>query len=98
MSITSQQLTHIARLARIDADADEAERYASQLSRILDLVEQMNRIDTDHITPMSHPRQTALRLRPDKVNAPDEANRREAYQRIAPATEQGLYLVPRVIE
>ena len=111
MSITSEQVTHIARLARLGtaavadgdgadgaaadaADAD-AESYASELSRIMELVEQMNRVDTDHITPMSHPQQAGMRLRADKVNA---ENQREVYQRIAPATEQGLYLVPRVIE
>ena len=111
MSITSEQVTHIARLARLGtaavadgdgadgadgaADTADAESYASELSRIMELVEQMNRVDTDHITPMSHPQQAGMRLRADKVNA---ENQREVYQRIAPATEQGLYLVPRVIE
>ncbi len=95
MSITSQQITHIAHLARLETSPEEAEFYAGQLSRILELVEQMNRIDTDGITPMAHPQEAALRLRDDRVTADD---RREAYQRIAPAVEQGLYLVPRVIE
>ena len=81
--------------AAADAANADAESYASQLSRIMELVEQMNRVDTDHITPMSHPQQAGMRLRADKVNA---ENQREVYQRIAPATEQGLYLVPRVIE
>ncbi len=95
MSINSEQIAHIARLAGLGSDPAEAEAHAVQLSRILDLVEQMNRVDTDHITPMSHPRETALRLRRD---LPDAHIRREEYQRIAPATEQGLYLVPRVVE
>lgn len=95
MSITSEQVTHLARLARLGIDAAETEVYAGQLSRILALVEQMNRIDTDPITPMSHPHEAALRLREDRSDA---QNRRDAYQRIAPATEQGLYLAPRVIE
>jgi aspartyl-tRNA(Asn)/glutamyl-tRNA(Gln) amidotransferase subunit C len=95
MSITSEQITHIARLARLKVDPDQAEFYADQLSRILELVEQMNRIDADDITPMSHPQDVALRLRDDEVTA---ENLREQYQQIAPATEQGLYLVPRVIE
>ena len=95
MAITSEQVTHIARLARLGTSVDEAEFYAGQLSRILALVEQMNRIDTDHIAPMSHPQALALRLRDDQ---PDTQNRRAEYQRIAPATERGLYLTPRVID
>lgn len=95
MPITSEQVTHIARLARLGSSADEAEFYAGQLTRILALVERMNRIDTDHIAPMSHPEAAALRLRDDR---PDAENRRAEYQRIAPATERGLYLAPRVID
>ena len=95
MSITGKQVTHIARLARLGTDPDEADFYAGQLTRILALVEQMNRIDTDAIAPMSHPQEAALRLRDDR---PAAENRREEYQRIAPATERGLYLAPRVIE
>ena len=95
MSITREQITHIAHLARLKIDPDEAGFYAGQLSRILELVEQMNRIDTRDITPMSHPQETALRLRDDKVIA---ENRRSEYQQLAPTTEHGLYLTPRVIE
>lgn len=95
MSITREQVTQIARLARLKTDSAEAEFYAGQLSGILELVEQMNRIDTHDIEPMSHPHQTALRFREDRVTA---QNRREAYQRIAPATRHGLYLAPKVIE
>ncbi len=103
MSITSEQITHIARLARLGTDAAEAEFYAGQLSRILELVEQMNRIDTGDIAPMSHPNEAALGLRlrddhADGLEGPDGKARREEYQRIAPATEQGLYLTPRVVE
>ncbi len=73
----------------------QARSCATQLSRILELIEQMNRIDTSDIEPMSHPQDTALRLREDKVTATDQT---EAYLEIAPASENGLYLVPRVIE
>ena len=97
MSITSEQVTHIARLARLRIDPQQAEFHADQLSRILAVVEQMERIDTRGVTPMSHPQEGALRLRDDEVSA-SAPNRREEYQQIAPATEQGLYLVPRVIE
>lgn len=107
MPITREQIARIAHLARLatapaetteDAEAAEAEEYAAQLSRILELVEQMNRIDTDGVAPLSHPQQlaeAALRLRADEVT---ETDRRADYQRIAPAAEDGLYLVPRVIE
>lgn len=95
MSITREQITHLAHLARLQTDPEQAAFYAEQLSRIMELVEQMNRIDTTGIAPMSHPQETALRLREDRVDAQD---RRAEYQQIAPATEQGLYLVPRVIE
>ena len=107
MPITREQIAriaHLARLATAPADATEtaetaeAEEYAAQLSRILELVEQMNRIDTNGVAPLSHPQQlaeAALRLRADEVT---ETDRRADYQRIAPAAEDGLYLVPRVIE
>lgn len=95
MSISSEQIDHIARLARLKTDPEKSEYYAGQLSRIMDLVEQMNRIDIGDIEPMSHPQDVALRLRDDEVTA---ENQREAYQAIAPDAQDGLYLVPRVIE
>ena len=99
MSITSTQITHLARLARLDVSAEDADSHARQLTRILELVEQMNRINTDGIQPMSHPQEAALRLRDDRpCPSPDPQARRDHYQRIAPTTEQGLYLAPRVIE
>ena len=61
----------------------------------MDLVEQMNKIDTSGVEPMSHPQDAGLRLRDDAVTA---ENRRDEYQQIAPDAEDGLYLVPKVIE
>ena len=95
MTISSDQINHIARLARLKTDPEQAEFYAAQLTRIMDLVEQMNRIDTDGVEPMSHPQDAALRLRADEVTEPDQ---REKFQSIAPQSENGLYLVPQVIE
>jgi aspartyl-tRNA(Asn)/glutamyl-tRNA(Gln) amidotransferase subunit C len=95
MSLTSQQITHIARLARLKTNPEEAESYASQLSRIMDLVDQLNGIDTENIEPMSHPQDAALRLRADEVT---KSNLREEFQAIAPECENGLYLVPKVID
>lgn len=95
MSLTPKDITHIARLARLKTDDDQVKFYAVQLSRIIDLVEQMNKIDTSDIEPMSHPQDSALRLRADEVTS---ENCRESYQAIAPAAENGFYLVPKVIE
>jgi len=98
MSISREQIAHIAHLARLATEPAEAIEYAAQLSRILELVEQMNRIDTTGVAPLAHPQElaeAALRLRDDSVT---EADRREDFQRLAPAAEDGLYLVPRVIE
>jgi aspartyl-tRNA(Asn)/glutamyl-tRNA(Gln) amidotransferase subunit C len=95
MSLTPKEIIHIAHLARLKTDNTQAEFYAIQLSRIMELVEQMNSIDTSEIEPMSHPQDMSLRLRADEVTAP---NRREEYQAIAPATRDGLYLVPKVLD
>ena len=69
--------------------------YARNLSDILALVEQLNAVDTAGVEPMAHPLDATQRLRPDEVTETDE---REAFQAIAPQTEAGLYLVPKVIE
>lgn len=95
MSLPREKITHLAHLAGLKIAEDEIDSYAQQLSRILDLVEMMQKIDTEGITPMAHPQENALRLRADQVNAHDQ---REQYQQIAPATAQGLYLTPKVIE
>jgi aspartyl-tRNA(Asn)/glutamyl-tRNA(Gln) amidotransferase subunit C len=95
MSISADQVTAIARLARISIDASDIPEYAEQLSRILSFVEQMNRADTNGIEPMAHPLDLAARLRPDKTT---ERNERDEFQVNAPQVENGLYLVPKVIE
>lgn len=95
MSIGKDDVHGIATLARLRIDDDEVDGYAANLSRILDLVEEMNAVDTAAIEPMAHPLDVALRLRPDQVT---ETDRRAEFLKIAPATDQGLYLVPRVIE
>ena len=95
MSLTAQEITHIAALARLKIDNEQADFYAAQLSRIIDLVEQMNAIDSDDIEPMSHPQDATLRLRADEVTTTDC---RKDYQAIAPAIANGLYLVPKVID
>ncbi|MDH3513392.1 MAG: Asp-tRNA(Asn)/Glu-tRNA(Gln) amidotransferase subunit GatC [Gammaproteobacteria bacterium] len=95
MSLDREQVRRIAHLARLHITEQEAAGYAETLSRILGLIEQMNAVDTAGVTPMAHPNEAGLRLRDDKVT---ETDQREKFQKIAPAVEAGLYLVPKVIE
>ena len=95
MSLDRADVEKIANLARLAIDDQEAEGYARELSNILDLVEQMNNVDTSSVTPMAHPLHMAQRLRSDEVT---ESDQREKFQSVAPLTENGLYLVPKVIE
>ena len=95
MALDSTDVEKIAHLARLAVTAEETETLKSELSGILDLVERMNALDTSDVLPMAHPLDMNQRLRPDDVT---EENRRDAYQEIAPAVENGLYLVPKVIE
>lgn len=85
----------LAELARLDIGDDVIDQVASSISDVLALVDQLQAADTRDIEPMAHPLDAVQRLRPDEVTEPDQ---REAFQAIAPATEAGLYLVPRVIE
>ncbi len=95
MSLNRDQVQRIAHLARLDITEQEAAAYAETLSRILGLIEQMNAVDTMDVTPMAHPSDAPLRLRDDVVT---ETDQRDKFQKIAPAVEAGLYLVPKVIE
>jgi aspartyl-tRNA(Asn)/glutamyl-tRNA(Gln) amidotransferase subunit C len=95
MFLETSEVEKIAHLARIAVPPEEASQLGEALSGILDFVEQMSAVDTQHLTPMAHPQHMAQRLRQDQVS---EENRREHYQSVAPETEDGLYLVPRVIE
>lgn len=95
MSLTPDEVAKIAHLARLAVTDEEQAAVASDLSSILDLVEQMNQVDTKDVVPMSHPLHMTQRLRTDAVS---EADQREKFQSIAPAVENGLYLVPKVIE
>ena len=95
MSLGPDEVKNIAHLARINIDESDIEPMAKNLSSILDLVEQMNAVDTSNVAPMAHPQDISQRLRADEVL---EENQRERFQKIAPQTENGLYLVPKVIE
>lgn len=95
MSIDSEEVKKIALLARLKIDDADVQKYASNLSNILGLVAQMDSVDTEGVLPMSHPMDAVQRLRDDVVT---ESDQRELFQAIAPKTEDGLYLVPKVIE
>ena len=95
MSIEVDEVKKIARLACLDVKDEDIQSYATNLSNILDLVEQMNAVDTSGVTPMSHPFDAVQRLREDVVT---DTDRREDFMAIAPKSEDGLYLVPKVIE
>ncbi|MES0326766.1 MAG: Asp-tRNA(Asn)/Glu-tRNA(Gln) amidotransferase subunit GatC [Gammaproteobacteria bacterium] len=95
MSLDADAVKKIAYLARLKIDEADVPDYVNNLSNIIDLVEQMNAVDTTGVVPMSHPMDAVQRLREDTVT---ETNQREAFQAIAPKTEDGLYLVPQVIE
>lgn len=95
MSLSKDQLQHIATLARLRIAAGEMADVAAKLSGIVDFVDQLQAAPTDDVVPMAHPLNQAQRLRPDRVT---EANERDAVQANAPAVRDGLYLVPKVIE
>lgn len=85
----------IAHLARLQINDDTAEETARSITEVLALVDQLQSVNTDGVEPLAHPLDATQRLRADEITEP---NVREAFQTIAPATEDGLYLVPKVIE
>jgi aspartyl-tRNA(Asn)/glutamyl-tRNA(Gln) amidotransferase subunit C len=95
MSLTTDDVKRIAHLARIEVTEADAQATLEKLGGILGLIEQMQAVDTTGIEPMSHSQDVTQRLRDDVVT---EINQRELFQSIAPAVENGLYLVPKVIE
>lgn len=95
MSLNEDDVAKIAHLARLNIANDDMAKYAKELSKMLDMVEQINQANTDDITPMAHPLENMVqRFRADSVT---EKVEREQYQAIAPNHEAGLYLVPQVI-
>ena len=93
--LSLDQIAKIAQLARLELSPADAAAMQQQLNGILAMVDRMQAVDTKGVEPMSHPQQAMQRLREDAVSEPDM---REKYQAIAPATEDALYLVPKVIE
>ena len=93
--VNEEEIHKLATLARIGIDDSIANDVATKISDILALVEQMGAIDTAAVEPMANPLDAVQRLRADRVT---ETDQRSDFQAIAPATENGLYLVPKVID
>lgn len=95
MALDKSEVAKIAHLARLHINETEAAEVANRITDILALIDQMQSIDTDQVAPLSHPLDVVQRLRADVVT---ETDQREQLQTLAPASADGLYLVPLVIE
>ena len=100
MSLTLNDIARLSKLAQLELNDQQADDALDKLNSIFALVEQMRAVDTSGVAPLSHPiaawkDDVELRLREDKVT---ESNRRDDYQKPAPDTQDGLYLVPKVID
>ena len=95
MNLTAQDVEKIAHLARLGIDQQDVVHYADDLTGLLNLMQQMGETDTSGVEPMAHPMAQIQRLRTDAVS---ETDHRSHFQAIAPQVEDGLYLVPKVIE
>ncbi|MDA8092824.1 MAG: Asp-tRNA(Asn)/Glu-tRNA(Gln) amidotransferase subunit GatC [Betaproteobacteria bacterium] len=95
MSLSNTDVKRIAQLARIAVSEPEVGEYLRQLEGIFGLIEEMQGVDTEGLSPMSHALDESLRMREDTVTARDQ---RDLFQTLAPQVEAGLYLVPKVIE
>ena len=95
MSLDKDQVQHIAVLARLKLADQDFDQTVEKLSKIVDFVDQLSQADTVDVVPMAHPLDESQRLREDLVT---EANERDRFQQNATEVENGLYLVPKVIE
>lgn len=95
MALSIDDVKRVAHLARIEVTPDEAQQVLTKLTGIFALIEDMRRVDTQGIAPMSHAADVHLQLRDDVVT---EGDQRDRFQAVAPETADGLYLVPKVIE
>lgn len=95
MAIEQDDIEKIAELARIRIDQGQIGQVTQRITEILRMVDQLQAVDTSEVQPMANPLDATQILRPDEVT---QSNRREAFQAIAPAVEDGLYLVPKVID
>ncbi|MEH6551431.1 MAG: Asp-tRNA(Asn)/Glu-tRNA(Gln) amidotransferase subunit GatC [Pseudomonadales bacterium] len=95
MALQGSDIDKLAVLARLKIDNEIKQEVAEKISDILSMIDQMQAVDTSAVLPMANPHDATQRLRADVIS---ETNQREAFQAIAPQTEDGLYLVPKVID
>jgi aspartyl-tRNA(Asn)/glutamyl-tRNA(Gln) amidotransferase subunit C len=95
MSVSPQDVEKVALLARLTRSESDLPEVTERFARVLDLVDELNTIDTQDVVPMSNPHDMEQRLRPDAVT---RSNEREALMASAPVQEQGYFLVPKVID
>lgn len=95
MALDKSEVEKIAQLARLHISEADADEVASRITDILALIDQMQSVDTETVEPMAHPLDVTQRLRVDTIT---EKDRRDELQTLAPAAQDGLYLVPKVIE
>jgi len=95
MALDKTEIEKIAHLARLHIDESETEEVTTRITDILALIDQMQSIDTEAVEPLAHPLDVVQRLRADVIT---EENQRDRLQQLAPASEDGLYLVPKVLE
>ena len=95
MTVDAQTIDKLAELARIAISDETLAEVGSRLGEVLQLVDQLQTVDTEGVAPMAHPLDEVQQLRADAVTEPD---RREEFLKLAPQAEQGLYLVPKVID
>lgn len=95
MAIQQDDIEKIAQLARIRIAGDDIGQVTRRIAEILQMVDQLQAVDTSEVEPMANPLDATQRLRPDEVT---ETDQRDRFQAVAPATEDGLYLVPRVLD
>ncbi|MFK7962491.1 MAG: Asp-tRNA(Asn)/Glu-tRNA(Gln) amidotransferase subunit GatC [Burkholderiaceae bacterium] len=95
MSLNLEDVQRLASLAKLTLSEAESEQTLGQLNQVFELIETMQAADTEGVEPLTHPQDAVLRLRPDEVS---ESDQRDDFQQVAPQTDRGLYLVPKVIE
>lgn len=94
-TLTPADVQKIAELSKLELPQEKLPLLTERLENVLHLVEKMNKTDTQHVEPLSHPLDVKQPLRADVVS---ENNQRDAFQRYAPQVESGLYIVPKFVE
>ena len=95
MALDKTEVEKIAHLARLHISESETHEVTTRITDILALIDQMQSVDTEAVEPLAHPLDLVQRLRADEIT---EDNQRDRLQKLAPASEDGLYLVPKVLE